>query len=188
MLKKIYLIGGGGHCKSCIDVIESSGLFKINGIFDIPEKIGQEVLGYKIIDSDENIEKYADDNVCFIVTAGQIKSSALREKLFSLNLNYKTIISPRAHVSKHARVGKGTIVMHDALINAGAEIGENCIINSKALIEHDAKVGNHCHISTSAVINGDCVVGDRTFIGSNTVIKNGHHVDSNSVVPYGENI
>ena len=27
--KKIILIGGGGHCKSCIDVIESNNMFDI---------------------------------------------------------------------------------------------------------------------------------------------------------------
>jgi hypothetical protein len=35
------LIGGGGRCKSRIDVIESSGYFIIKGILDIPEKLGE---------------------------------------------------------------------------------------------------------------------------------------------------
>ena len=35
---KIILIGGGGHCKSCIDVIEQEGRFTIAGIVDMPEK------------------------------------------------------------------------------------------------------------------------------------------------------
>jgi hypothetical protein len=30
----IFLIGGGRHCKSCIDVIEQEGLFDIAGILD----------------------------------------------------------------------------------------------------------------------------------------------------------
>ena len=32
--KKIILIGGGGHCKSCIDVIESNNMFDIAGIVE----------------------------------------------------------------------------------------------------------------------------------------------------------
>ena len=31
-MKEIILIGGGGHCKSVIDVIECDGSFKIAGI------------------------------------------------------------------------------------------------------------------------------------------------------------
>lgn len=184
-MKNLYLIGGGGHCKSCIDVIEQNGEFEIKGIIDIEDKIGQEVLGYKIIGSDADLEKLNTKENYFLITIGQIKSVELRLKYFEMNLNLATIISPRAHVSKHATVGAGTIVMHDALINAGAKIGQNCILNSKALIEHDAIIGDHCHISTGAIINGDCIVGTKSFIGSNTVLKNMAKVEPNSVISYG---
>ena len=33
-MKKIILLGGGGHCKSCIDVIESEKKYTIKGIFE----------------------------------------------------------------------------------------------------------------------------------------------------------
>ena len=38
MKEKIILIGGGGHCRACIDVIEQEGRFTIAGIVDVPEK------------------------------------------------------------------------------------------------------------------------------------------------------
>ena len=44
--KEIILIGGGGHCKSCIDVIESTNDFSIAGIIDSKDKIGDSILGY----------------------------------------------------------------------------------------------------------------------------------------------
>ena len=45
MYKKepIILIGGGGHCKSCIDVLEQEGRFQIVGIIDVKENIGKKV-------------------------------------------------------------------------------------------------------------------------------------------------
>ena len=36
-MNKIVLIGGGGHCKSVIDVIEQENKFEIAGIIDKPE-------------------------------------------------------------------------------------------------------------------------------------------------------
>lgn len=36
MKEQIILIGGGGHCKSCIDVIEQEGKYQIAGIVDLP--------------------------------------------------------------------------------------------------------------------------------------------------------
>ena len=43
MKDPIILIGGGGHCKSCIDVIESEGRFQIVGIVDLKENIGKKL-------------------------------------------------------------------------------------------------------------------------------------------------
>ena len=43
MKEKIILIGGGGHCKSCIDVIEQQGKYHIAGIVDVSEKLHQKV-------------------------------------------------------------------------------------------------------------------------------------------------
>ena len=34
MKPEIILLGGGGHCRSCIDVIEQAGDFNIAGIVD----------------------------------------------------------------------------------------------------------------------------------------------------------
>ena len=36
MNQKLILIGGGGHCRYCIDVIEQEGKYQICGIEDIP--------------------------------------------------------------------------------------------------------------------------------------------------------
>ena len=66
---------------------------------------------------------------------------------------------PHAHVSRHATLGAGTIVMHGAVVNAGAVVGRNCIINSQSLVEHDAVIGDHCHIATAAAINSGVRIG-----------------------------
>lgn len=188
----IILIGGGGHCISCIDVIEQTGLFQILGILDLQERIGEKVLNYSIIGTDNELEKFSQICPNFLITVGQIKSSELREKLFN---KVKTaggalpyIISPLAHVSKYATIQEGTIIMHHALINAGASVGKGCIINTKALIEHETNVGDFCHISTAAVVNGQVNIGDSCFIGSNTVIANNTDITAKVVVAAGSQI
>lgn len=188
-MKIIYLIGGGGHCRSCIDVIEQSNEYKIGGIFDVAEKVNSTILGYKVIGTDDELMNYVKEENFFLITVGQIKTSKIREniyeKLLKIKANIATVISTRAYVSPHSKVSQGTIVLHDALINAGAQVGENCIINSKSLIEHDAQISNHCHISTGAIVNGDCVVEEGCFIGSQSVLKEGILVKAKSIVSAG---
>lgn len=172
---KILLVGGGGHCKSVIDVIEQEGKYSIAGIIDKKELLGTEVLGYKVIGCDDDLESLFETYAHALVTVGQVKSNILRVKLFTLldNLGYTLpmIISPLAYVSKHATVEKGTVILHHVLVNAHASIGVNCIVNTKALIEHDAIIEDHCHISTATVINGGVLVKSGSFVGSNTTSK-----------------
>ncbi len=188
-MKELYLIGGGGHCKSCIDVIELEGKFTIKGIFDKKENIGKNVLGYPIVGSDEDIAKYISSQSYFLITVGQIKSPDIRiaifENLKKQKANMAIVISPRAYVSKHAQIGEGSILLHDVLVNAAAIVGKNCIINSESLIEHDAQIGNHCHISTAAIVNGNCQINEGSFVGSNAVLKEGIIVSTKSVIQAG---
>ena len=189
MRKQLVLIGGGGHCKSCIDVIEQTGLYDIIGILDKQESIGQTVLGYNVIGTDEQIGVLANERHEFLVTVGQIRNSELRQALYSKLTENKakiaTIVSPSAYVSKHAVIDVGSIVMHDALINADAHVGKNCIINSKVLIEHDAVIGDHCHISTAAIINGGTEIKQGTFFGSNATSRENVKGSENDFIKAG---
>jgi sugar O-acyltransferase (sialic acid O-acetyltransferase NeuD family) len=188
-MKKILLIGGGGHCKSVIDVIEQEGRFEIAGIVDKPEFLESKVLGYSIIGSDSDLKSLVKKYKYALVTVGQIKSPNLRKKLFNLadevGFILPSIISPNAYVSQHASIGSGVVVMHDALINASTTIGDNCIVNSKALIEHDCRISEHCHISTNVTINGGVIVESGCFIGSGAITKELVTIDKNSFIKAG---
>lgn len=175
-MESIILIGGGGHCLSCIDVIRTTDLFEIAGILDIPDKVGSILSGIDIIGTDDDIPKLAVKYKNFLITVGQIKSSVKRMEIYNYvkksGGNLPVLISPKAYVSPSAFIGEGTIIMHNSLINAAAVIGKGCIINTGALIEHEAQIGDFCHISTHAVVNGQVRVGKNSFIGSNSVIAN----------------
>ena len=187
MNKNLILVGGGGHCKSVIDVAESAG-YNILGILDMPEDVGKLVLNYKVIGTDDDIPQYVD-KAEFVITVGFIKNPTTRIKLYNkvkeAGGKLATIIASTAHVSKYAIIGEGTVVMHQAFVNAGANIGANCIINTFSNIEHDAVVGDQCHISTGTMVNGDCKIGDRCFIGSQSVLANGTSIADDIVVGAG---
>jgi sugar O-acyltransferase (sialic acid O-acetyltransferase NeuD family) len=187
--KQLILIGGGGHCKACIDVIESEGSFEIIGILDKKEKIGENILDYKIIGDDDTIPTFIESTVYFIITVGQISTPEIRSEIYknliTLKANIATIISPKATVSSYSKIGKGSIIMHQAVVAPGAEIGENCIINTQALIEHDSMIGNNVHVSTNATVNGNCYVGEKTFIGSSTVLLQGITIAENVLIGGG---
>mgnify|MGYP003563521983 CR=1 FL=1 len=189
---ELLLIGGGGHCKSCIDVIEQNGKYRVAGIVDVTENLHKKICGYENIATDADLPKLAREYENFLISLGQITNPHKRIKLYhtlkGLNLKLPVITSPIAYVSKYAEIQEGTIIMHHALVNAGARVGRNCIINSKSLIEHDAIIGNHCHIATGAKINGGVTIGSGTFIGSNAVCIQNIEIGENLVIGCGKTI
>lgn len=186
MKKEIILIGGGGHCKSVIDVIEAENRFKIAGIVDLKEKLGEKILGYEIIGTDGDLEKLCKTYEYFFITIGHIYQNKIRKKLFekvkNLGGKFPVIVSPNAYVSKHSKIDEGTIIMHKAFVNANAEIGKNNIINTAAIVEHDVKIGNHCHVSTGAFLNGEVKLANNCLIGSQaSIIQNVKIAESNII-------
>lgn len=185
--KKIILVGGGGHCKSVIDVAESAG-YTIVGILDMPELVGTTVLGYPIIGTDDNISEYVG-KALFLVTVGHIKDASLRiklhERIKEAGGHLATLVASTAYISRFASIGEGSVIMHHAMVNADAHIGTGCIINTFANVEHDASIGNYCHISTGTMVNGNCKVGDGVFLGSQSVMVNGIRITDGCVFAAG---
>lgn len=179
--EKIVLIGGGGHCKSVIDVIEAENKYEIIGIIDKEELFDSKVLDYKVIGNDEDLEKIFKICENAHITIGHITSNELRINLFKklkdIGFKLPNIISPLAYVSKYAKIDEGSIIMHQALVNTNAKIGKNCIINTKALIEHDAIIEDNCHISTASVVNGEVLIKANSFFGSNATSKQGIEIN-----------
>lgn len=187
--ESLVLLGGGGHCKSCIDVIESTDQWQIAGILEKTDALENAVLNYPILGDDSEIDNYIIKGHHFLVTVGQISSPGIRDRLYrslkAKNAKLATIVSSVARVSKHAQLGQGTIVHHFSFLNASSTIGENCIINSRANIEHDTVIGNNSHISTGAILNGNVVVGNNCFIGSGAIVSHGVIIGDDVIIGAG---
>jgi sugar O-acyltransferase (sialic acid O-acetyltransferase NeuD family) len=188
-LEPLLLLGAGGHCRSCIEVIESEGKFRIEGILDVADKLGQIVMGYPVIGTDSDLPRLVGSIRNCLVTVGQVKSAKLREDLFTrvveLGGALPVIVASTARVSRHAVLGAGTIAMHFVLANAAARIGRNVILNTGSVVEHDAVIGDHSHVSTGCVVNGGCRVGDGVFLGSCSVLCHGVSIAPGAVVGAG---
>jgi sugar O-acyltransferase (sialic acid O-acetyltransferase NeuD family) len=185
-MKNLVLLGGGGHCRSVIEAIESLEEYQIIGVIDTPENVGKNCSGYEIIGTDKDLQKVRERCPLALVTVGQIGSPEARIRLFDLakaaGFSLPIIVAKGARVSKRATLGEGTVVLNGATVNSGAEVGINAIINSHALIEHDARVGGHCHVSTGAILNGGAILGDMSFLGSGAVVREQIKIGSGVVI------
>ena len=94
-MKRILLIGSGGHSRSLIDLIETTGQWNIYGLIGFPHQIGGNVLGYPIIGSDEDLPKLRKNCSSAVLAIGQLPNPAKREKystyLRELNFHFPVL-------------------------------------------------------------------------------------------------
>ena len=186
-MKPLVLIGGGGHCRSVIEVAESAG-YDILGVLDMPEDVGKQILSVKVIGTDDDIPAYVE-KAEFVITVGFIRNPATRIRLFNkvkeAGGKLATVIASTAYVSKYATIGEGTVVMHRAIINAGAKVGCNSIINTMTDVDHDAEVGDFTHLSANVLVAGGSKIGSRCFCGIGSIISNSIEIGDDVILGAG---
>ncbi|NDC10606.1 MAG: hypothetical protein EBZ75_14950, partial [Oxalobacteraceae bacterium] len=121
----LILIGAGGHARSCIDVIEQQGQYQIAGLVGLAEQKHTQQLGYAVIASDDALVELAKSYQYAFITIGQIQTAEHRLRLYrqaaQCGFQFPVIIAPTAHVSRHASIGAGSIVMQAARFRFGAQ-------------------------------------------------------------------
>jgi sugar O-acyltransferase (sialic acid O-acetyltransferase NeuD family) len=187
VLKKILLIGGGGHCHSVIDSILSIGAYNAIGIIDNNKSSW---LGIDTIGTDDDIPDLVSDgwHNAFI-TAGSVGNTQVRHRLFEMaelnGLDVVSIIDPTAIVARGTTIGKGVFVGKQAVINAGSRIGDCAIVNTGAIIEHDCEVGAFSHISPGSVLCGQVSVGADSHVGAGSSVIQQVKIGESSIIGAG---
>ena len=191
-MKPLLMLGCGGHARSLIDLVETEGQWRIQGLLGLPEQVGTRVMGYPVIGTDTDLSSLRTTCPAAVLAIGQLPDATTRQRLAALleqlGFHCPVVISPHAVVSRHAQLGAGTVVGHGAIVNAGAVVGSHCTLNTRALIEHDARLGDHCHVSTGALVNGGVQLGSGCFIGSGAMLREGLQLPSGTVISAGKRV
>ncbi len=111
MKPKILLIGGGGHCKSVIDVIEKEGRFEIAGIIEKYEGESQTVV---------NANASIGEN-CIINSKALIEHDAMIED--NVHISTGAIINGTTTVKENSFVGSGSITKEGICVSGFVKAG-----------------------------------------------------------------
>ena len=190
-MKKIIILGKGGHAQSIVDTIESLGIYEITGYVVNDDLNEAEENDYPVIGQDKDLEniylrgiRFAAIGIGFL-GKGMVRKK-LYERLIEIGFSVPVICDPTAVVSKRAIVGEGTFIGKGTIINSGARIGKMCIINTGAIIEHDCRIDDFTHIAVGTVLCGNVHIGCETLIGANATVIQGRKIGSGCIVGAGE--
>jgi UDP-perosamine 4-acetyltransferase len=146
-----------------------------------------DVLGVKIIGGDEQLPRLFAEGVreAFVAIGDNRKRRDLTRTLRTIGFQLANAISPRASVSRFARLGGGIAVMPGAVVNAGAALADGAIVNTGATVDHDCIVGPFAHIAPGTNLGGCVQVGEGALLGIGSRAIPGVSIGDWSVVGAG---
>ncbi|KAJ52331.1 UDP-perosamine 4-acetyltransferase [Clostridium tetanomorphum] len=191
-MKKIVLIGAGGHCKVVIDIIKSRNEYEIIGVTE-KQLVKDNVAGIPILGDDSILQQLYSHGVEYaFICIGAINNLGLRNKIYKnlkeIGFKLPVIRHITSVISPRTSIDEGTCIMPGAIINSDTIIGKNCIINTSSVVEHDCKVGDNCHISPGAVIAGGVEILKDTHIGLGSRVIESVKIGSNVIIGAGATV
>ncbi|MCX7817486.1 MAG: acetyltransferase [Syntrophales bacterium] len=181
MREEIIVVGGGGHAKVVIATALECGINVSIIVDDDPSKWGQNIFGIKIHGPILSVKEIRSPAIM------AIGNNRTRENLVKEleNLQWISIIHPRAYVHRTAKVGKGTIIFAGSVIQPDARIGDHCIINTGSTVDHDCSVGDFCHLAPGTHIAGGVTIGRGVFLGVGAKVVVGKKIGDWSIIGAG---
>lgn len=189
-MKKIIILGSGGHARSVLDTLKQFNSFEVIGILDKEEQIGKVLDGIPIRGTDQDMRKYYDQGIEYLfIGVGSIGNTELRKKLYeqalAIGFKFPIIIDSTAIIGDKVIVEEGTYIGKGSIVNVGSYIGKQCIINTGAIVGHDCNIGEFVHIGPGAVLSGNVQVGAHTHIGVNGTVIQGVHIGEYTLIGAG---
>jgi acetyltransferase EpsM len=185
-MKKLILVGGGGHGKVVLDVMSAQGEYELAGVGDDKYTHYSWQHGIPHGPVADMIKMLEHDDYYLIIAIGSNRNRhAVKNRIGLPEAKYAVLIHPKAIIGSEVTIGKGSVIMPGAIINYGAHIGQHCIINTGSIIEHENAIGSFVHVSPSASLGGDVTIEDGAHIGLGAKVIEGRRIGSWSTLGAG---
>jgi sugar O-acyltransferase (sialic acid O-acetyltransferase NeuD family) len=187
-MKRLLIIGAGGHGRSVAEAVAASGAFIVAGFLDDEFPELERVWDVPVLG------KVAADLAAWLSAADfaivAIGNNALRQRvtgeLRGAGYSLATVIHSRAIVSPTAVIGEGSAIMAGAIVGTEACLGAGVIVNCAAVVDHHCRVGDFGHLGVSAAMAGGSVLGSQAWMQAGSALGYGVEIEDGRVLMPGE--
>lgn len=186
----ILVLGRGGRAKAVINAVHDAGAHRVVGLVGDGAAEGEPVLGVPWSGGmDELAAVVQRTGVRHAVIAhadnGARMRTMHRSKELVPDLQFISIIHPRAILGQGVACGPGTVIMAGACIGPDTMIAEHSAIDANVTIGADCTLGNFTSIGAGATIGDGCQVGGGTAVGMQAGLVQGIIVGTHCVIGPG---
>ena len=160
MSDAVVVLGAGGHAKVVIGTLQDAG-YTVEAIYDDhTDLLGRLVLGVPVKGRLSDVEPGM--KAILAIGSNRIRQISVAQLP---DIEWTTVIHPRAYVHRSVTIGAGTVVFAGAVIQPDVTLGYHVIVNTGATIDHDCTIESYAHIAPGVNLAGEVTVGERAFIG-----------------------
>ena len=181
-MKKLMILGAGGHGKVVADIARLCGYEQIAFLDDDTTKTAW--VSYPVLGTTQQFQQYSDWEFFVAMGNSQLRQQ-LHDALAEAGKTIATLVHPKAVVAQSAQLGRGSIVMAGVVINPDAVIGDGCIINTCASVDHDCVVEDFCHISVGSHLSGTVHLQQHVLLGIGATVSNNLTICPNCTIGAG---
>lgn len=186
-MKRLLIIGTGGHGRSVAEAVLSNGDHALAGFLDDAAKPGQRMWDWPVWGTTSLLAECCDRvDAVFVAIGNNTLREALHQRVHARGMALATVIHSAAVVSTRAVVGHGCAIMAGAVVGTGAQLGEGVIVNCGAVVDHDCTVEPFGHLGVNAGMAGASVLGRRAWLPVGAALAYGARVEADRVLKPGE--
>jgi len=174
----VVVLGTGGNCVDICDAIEeinrglSEPRYRILGFLDDAAAAGTPVAGYSVLGPLSDAPRFGQAR--FVNGIGSPTSFPSKPAVIARTgmpaERFETIVHPTASISPRATVGRGVVILQNAVVASGAVIGDHVIVLPTSVISHDDVIGDYTCLAGGVVVSGNVTVGSTCYLGANSSI------------------
>ena len=189
----VAVIGGGGHGRVAIDIIEKAGELNLVGVIDAKLPAGEKVLGYPVLGSDSEIASLAGqhgiEGVVVAIGYNWVRSNVVAAVADQIpQMKFPSAIHPSAQIARGVQIGRGSVLMAGSVVNTGSQVGEFCILNTNCSIDHDGVLGDFSSFGPNSCAGGTVHIGEFSAISLGANVIHNVKVGSHTVVGAGATV
>lgn len=166
----VLILGAGGHAKVVADILRTQSIDILGFLDDDPTIWTSKPMGIPVLGAIETYVDYAPTGLVFGIGSNRVRQQIIERLGPGVDSLWINAIHPTASISSTVSLGKGTVLMAQAVINADTQVGDHVIINSAATVDHDCVLGDFCHIAPGSHLAGGVRVGVGALIAIGAVV------------------